>query len=92
MSTDFLAGYFAGLGCSNGCQSTSSETVQPQKGLRMMRHQFIPTRHGNMIVKPNGRDILVENAHHSNSFLVERADVEDLVAALQRACLEDIQE
>lgn len=40
-------------------------------------------RKGSMIVKPNGRDIIIENAHHSNGLLVEAADIPDLFDLLK---------
>lgn len=36
-------------------------------------------------ITPSGRDLIIGSAHHANTLLVERADLDDLISGLQRA-------
>ena len=36
-------------------------------------------------ITPSGRDLIIGSAHHANTLLVERADLDELIAGLQRA-------
>lgn len=53
-----------------------------------LKRRKLPVRVNSVVVTASGSGVIVGSAHHKNGVYVERADLDDLMAALRRAIYE----